>query len=74
MALNPTARSGAISAATGAWTSPTYNPVAPQEARFYLKAAIGPTCLNLASWNDRPGRTHAEVLEAFDSAIGGLGS
>ena len=25
-----------------------------------------------AEWNDRDGRTHVEVLEAFDRAIGGL--
>ena len=39
-------------------------------ARTYLTDAIGQP--GLTSWNDHPKRTHAEVLEAFDSAIGGL--
>jgi len=24
---------------------------------------------NVAAWNDKPGRTHAEVIAAFDRAI-----
>jgi hypothetical protein len=32
----------------------------------FLKEIVGPS---IGGWNDAPGRTHAEVLDAFDRAI-----
>ena len=68
--------SGAISSVVDA-----QNRVSPSEvvvnrtdllaARDCLHDAIGISWFSLTSWNDYPGRTHAEVLQAFDSAIGG---
>lgn len=39
------------------------------KAREWLLEAIGGGVRSLAGWNDRPERTHAEVLAAFDRAI-----
>jgi endonuclease YncB( thermonuclease family) len=41
------------------------------EAREFLRKAVSPSnrYTDIATWNDRPGRTQAEVLAAFDRAI-----
>ena len=67
--------SGAITAATALCPSnltsvERHNLTDRCAARSYLADAIGQ--IELTGWNDHPGRRHAEVLEAFDSAIGGL--
>lgn len=45
-----------------------YTPGAFTRAREIMVSMLGVD--NLAAWNDTPGRTQAEVLAAFDRAIG----
>jgi hypothetical protein len=55
---------GAIRRASGSYTD-------CQPAAGVFRAAIGSAFID--GWNDAPGRTQAEVLEAFDRAIAAKG-